>query len=207
MPDGLDQVSVAILTGGKSSRMCEDKALLPWEGGPLIDRVISVAKSIPRGAETIIVGDRPEYRQRGARVVADDFPSSGPLGGIATALRAAKEKRTLVLAVDMPFLSLPLLRAMTELQFAGDALVPHIAGWQPLHAVYDYSCLAKVRQQIDRDELKISDLFAHIEVVRLEPRWIGTFDPQFRSFENINTPLDYRRAVRAACKREVVDDQ
>ena len=191
------RLSVAVFAGGQSSRMGKDKALLPWGAGDLMDRVISTVAALPYASETFIVGDRPGYHGRGVPVIADDFDSAGPLGGIATALRVATESRVLVVAVDMPFLSLPLLTAMAEVGRGSDALVPFVGGWQPLHAIYDRNCLVPVRRQIERGELKISSLFDHIAVVKLGTDWVRAYDPNLRSFENVNTIADYRSATQS----------
>lgn len=196
---------VAILTGGESTRMGQDKALLSWGSGQLLDHAIATTRSLDGVADIFVVGRREAYQGRGAVVIADDYPQSGPLGGIATALRYSSAGRVLVLAVDMPYLSPALLNAMLALDLDADAIVPDAGGLQPLHAIYQRSCLAAIEAQINAGRLKISDVFEHIEVAYLGWDWIGRFDPEGRSFENANTPAEYDR-LRSSGRGELEVD-
>jgi molybdenum cofactor guanylyltransferase len=90
-----------ILTGGRSSRMGEDKAVLDWNGQRAIDRVAALARAVG-AAPVVSVGPRGY----GLPQVADtqDGPAGAVLAG-AAALRAAGCTRLLVLAVDAPTLT------------------------------------------------------------------------------------------------------
>ena len=180
--------------------MGEDKALLAWDGGTLLDRAIATTRRLSNAGELFVIGDREPYRGRGAFVVPDDFPGTGPLGGIATALRRCETERLLVVGVDMPLLSVPLLDAMTEYPFEGDALVPRPDGLQPLHAIYRRHCLPAIENQIETGQYRISDAFARIDVTYLDRAWIQQFDPELVSFANANTPDDYARLREMALK-------
>ncbi|CAN5500310.1 molybdenum cofactor guanylyltransferase [soil metagenome] len=206
-----EQLSVAILAGGKSTRMGSDKALLPWGAGSLLDYAIRTANQVKSSSETVIVGDRPEYHDRGASVLPDLHPGTGPLGGIATALRGCVGTRVLVLAVDMPLLSIPLLNAMAACHFEGDALVPRsphsgISGpagpiVQTLCAIYRRSCLPAFEDRIAAGDLKVAAAFDDLNVVYLEADWMRRFDPELKSFENANTPQDFRQIAGENCIR------
>jgi molybdenum cofactor guanylyltransferase len=97
-----------VLAGGLSTRMGHDKALLPWQGRPLLDHMIGLAREA--GIDHVYVsGDRPGYRS-----IPDMTPGLGPLGGLASAAAALPDGRLLVLAVDMPRLTPDLLRALMD---------------------------------------------------------------------------------------------
>ncbi|MFM9108738.1 MAG: molybdenum cofactor guanylyltransferase [Chloroflexota bacterium] len=122
-------VSAAVLAGGMSRRMGSDKALLPATPGgqTLLERALATVSDV--ADETFIVASgRPEYERFGVPVVADLHPGAGALGGIATALRAARCERCLVVACDMPFLNPVLLNAMIGWPGDWDVLAPSIAG-------------------------------------------------------------------------------
>lgn len=90
-----------ILSGGASSRMGRDKAVLDWAGLRAIDRVAALARAC--GATTLCSVGPGDY---GLPMVAD--PQAGPVGGVlagAAALKAAGCARALVLAVDAPTLT------------------------------------------------------------------------------------------------------
>lgn len=184
-----------------------DKALLPWGDGQLIDHAIRTAQRVEGAAEVLVVGDRSEYHGRGGRVVADLYPEAGPLGGIATALSSCAGDRALILAVDMPSLSIDLLNAMAARRFAGDALVPRTEPKpgsegtsrqvETLHTIYRTSCLPAIEARLQLGNLKVADLFEVVAVDYLDPDWLRKHDPELRSFENVNSPADYNRIKSA----------
>src|SRR5918996_5570766 len=100
--------SAIILAGGKSSRMGRPKALLEFNGEPLIVHLVRTLENI--FAETVIVAapgqELPPVR---AQLVRDDVPYQGPVGGICYGLRAAVGEVAFVTACDSAFLSSSLI--------------------------------------------------------------------------------------------------
>lgn len=117
------RVSALILAGGRSHRMGQDKAFIPFDGKPLVARVL--ARVQPICAETIIVAnDADRYAQFGTRIVGDVYPGKGSLGGIYSGLAAAQEPYALAVACDMPFLNHDLLRYMMSLAPQYQVVIP-----------------------------------------------------------------------------------
>src|SRR5271155_3410024 len=119
--DHVATVAGFILAGGQSSRMGVDKGLLEIVGEPMIVRAARLVEAVA-GVAAVVVG-RPEnirgagfgrmgvvgpggggggtpekYQGVGLRAIADDWPGCGPLGGIATALRASDADWNLIVA-------------------------------------------------------------------------------------------------------------
>lgn len=203
MPGGTstERFSIAILAGGQSRRMGRDKALLPWGERLMIDQMISIARGVPESAETLIIGDKPAYHGRGARVIADRFPGAGPLGGIATALAVAGTDRVFVLAIDMPLASPALISAIGSHQADADAVVPEAPDpstgairLQVLHAIYHRRCLEPAQKCLCQNERRVQALLDVVTVERVGTEWLRAWDPELRSFENLNDPDEYARA-------------
>ena len=94
-------LSVAVLAGGKSSRMGQDKAFVAVRGRPLIEDVLAGLAGL--GGEVFIVTNQPEpYRYLGLPLHADVLPDQGALGGVYSALYHSARPRTLCVACDMP---------------------------------------------------------------------------------------------------------
>jgi len=94
-----------ILAGGRSSRMGTDKALLDFNGRPLIAHALDVLKAA--GLPVFIAGARPEARselESFAPVIPDSETGVGPLGGICSALAVSDKEYAVFLPVDLPFL-------------------------------------------------------------------------------------------------------
>jgi len=186
-------LSAAVLTGGTSRRMGADKALLVVAGTTLLARTLAALCAV--SDDVTIIGARPAYARFGVPVVADDFPSGGPLGGLATALRVARHEQTLVVACDMPLLSVALLRAMAAEPRDYDALVPLLSGRpQPLHAVYARSCLPAIGARLEAGSLSVVEMLDDLRVRWLDDEWLRRFDPLLRSTHNANTPAQLDEA-------------
>lgn len=97
-----------VLTGGRSSRMGRDKALLELAGKPLVERAVEKLRRVC--AEVSVVGNRPELEVY-APVVRDLHEGCGPLGGIEAAIQSSDREWNLLMAVDMPFLPAAFLSA------------------------------------------------------------------------------------------------
>jgi molybdenum cofactor guanylyltransferase len=173
-------LSAIVLAGGKSSRMGRDKALLPIEGVPLLQRVCSIAE---RCADTVyIVAPWPERYQHlllshcqfireKSLLLADEeaqiqentenpfvLPAShtqGPLVGFAQGLVQVKTDWVLLLACDLPKLQIDVLQAwIAELDNVEDEAIAALAyshkGWEPLCGFYRRRCLPQLLEFINQ---------------------------------------------------------
>ncbi len=183
-------LTVAIQAGGKSSRMGTDKAFVLFEGRPMIEVVRAAVEGL--GDELILVTNKPEqYAHLGLPMFGDLYPETGPLGGIYTALHAAAHPHVLVVACDMPWLSRPLLEHMVGLRETADVIVPRWDKFpEPLHAVYSKACLEPIREKLEAEMLKITAFYGRVSVRFVDRPAIEQFDPDGRSFVNVNTPDD-----------------
>lgn len=187
--------SAVVLAGGKSSRLGADKALLELDGQPLIARTVQALATL--SDDLIVVTNTPErFDPLGlaARLVTDERPDEGSLMGIYSGLKVARHPHAVVVACDMPFLSLPLLRYMLSLAPDYDVVVPRLAGMlEPLHAVYSRACLPWMARLLDEGRRRIVAFFPHVRVRHAEEDEIDRFDPLHLSFVNVNTPQDWKQ--------------
>ncbi|MBS1251942.1 MAG: putative molybdenum cofactor guanylyltransferase [Anaerolineales bacterium] len=202
------ELSGVILAGGESRRMGKDKAFLRVGGRRLIDRVLNAMEAV--AGEVIIVTNNPqEYAGLGARLVCDEYPGTGALGGMYTGLLAASLPYSFVVACDMPFLDTELLRYMAGQVQHYDVVMPHLGAPEPaadakttarardlhpLHAIYSRRCLEPIKQALDRGDLRTVAFLSEVNVRFVGRREIDRFDPQRRSFFNANTPAELSRA-------------
>ena len=191
-------VSLAIIAGGQSRRMGRDKAFVELGGKALIERVIERSADLGQ-AETILITNKPtEYAHLGLPMHGDILPDKGSLGGIYTALMKASSQSVLVLACDMPFVNRSLLRFMIEqMDENTDIVVPRVDGYpQGLHAIYKKTCIAPIAEQLAANRLKIIRFYDQMRVRYLDEADYAAFDPQGRSFANLNTPQELAEAER-----------
>jgi molybdopterin-guanine dinucleotide biosynthesis protein A len=184
--------------------MGQNKALLSFLGQPLIARVIERVRGL--ADEVLITSNTPdEMRFLNLPVFADVLPGSGALGGLYTALLAARHPLVMVVACDMPLIRAELLAEQARLlQAEGvDVGIPVGAeGGEPLHAVYRReTCLPAVKAALDTGQRRMISWFEAVKVRRMEPEETRRLDPQGRSFLNVNTPEEFT-AVEALARAE-----
>ncbi len=182
--------SAIVLAGGQSRRMGRDKALIEFQGKPVIAHVIAALRELT--PDVVVVSNRLDrYGPFGARVAADYDPPCGPLGGIAVGLQAIAHELAVVVACDMPFLNVTLLRWLIDQAGEYDAVVPQTGGeFEPLHAVYRRGCYQPIVQRLERGERRVISFFADVRLRTVsEPEW-RVLDPAGRSLVNLNTPDD-----------------
>ena len=187
-------ISAAVLAGGKSSRMGKNKALLSLNGKTLIEHVTSAALAVAEPVQ--VITDSPkDYTFLMLPMLADEIANLGPLGGIYTALKHCKTPHCLILACDLPFLSLELMRFLSENAGTADVFAIDAGkGVEPLCAVYSKNCLPAIEAQIAKQDYKVARLFEQVNarVVRLHP---GHSLYAANLFHNVNTPEDFEQAA------------
>ena len=186
--------SAILLAGGKSSRLGRDKARLKLcDGRTIIENTIQKLTMV--SDEVIVVTNGRRYHHLEAKLVSDIYPGAGSLGGLYTGLLAAKSQHALVVACDMPFLNLALLRYMISLPRDYDVLIPKLGHkLEPLHAIYSQNCLQPIEELLKAGRFKILDFYDKVLVRYLPEGVIKRYDPDHRSFFNINTPDQLREA-------------
>jgi molybdopterin-guanine dinucleotide biosynthesis protein A len=191
----INPISSIVLAGGESSRLGRDKAFLEVKGQFLIEIIIERLRQLSQ--EVIIVADETDrYEEFEATLVSDVYPGKGALGGIYSGVKRASNPYSLVVACDMPFLNLSLLRYMQTLAVSYDVVIPRIGHLrEALHAIYAKDCLPFMEEQLQQGDLRIIHFFPHVRVRYVEQEEIEVFDPQHLSFFNINTQGDLQRAM------------
>jgi molybdopterin-guanine dinucleotide biosynthesis protein A len=198
--------TAAILAGGRARRLGgRDKSRIVIGGRTILARQLDVLERlVPR---VVIVANAPEaFADAGVPVLRDLVPGSGSLGGIYTALAEAGGP-VLVLACDMPFVTVPFLARLIEAGQEADVAIPRGRdGYQPLCANYGPACAGPLRRRIEQGALKVVDLLADVRVRELGPDEIAPFDPDGLLLLNVNTADDLVRAEKAAGKRPTAPD-
>jgi len=194
-------LSLVIQAGGASSRMGEDKALKPFLGRPLIQRMIE--RLSPIADEVIVTTNRPEeYDFLNLRLIPDLKPGRGALGGLYTAIASATTPVVAVVACDMPFASAKLIETAAKLMVEEEAdvvIAKNDEGYEPLHAVYRReSCLPAIESAINADQWKVVAWFPQVKVRVLTADEIKSSDPDGLAFWNVNTPEEFAKAEKLA---------
>ncbi|MGA9755826.1 MAG: molybdenum cofactor guanylyltransferase [Desulfobaccales bacterium] len=192
---GAPRLTGAILAGGFSRRLGQDKAALPLGGIPLALRVH--AALAPLVTTCWLITNQPlAHLTFGLPLLTDLRPFQGPAGGLLTALFFAQTPWVLAAAVDNPFLVPALLaelaaRASRTSRPAVVCRSPR--GLEPFPGLYAVRLLPALQDFLRTDHRPTRFL----EMCRpqiISETEVAALDPEGRSFFNLNTPGDLNRA-------------
>ena len=190
-----DTSSAIILAGGRSSRMGRAKALLEFDGTPLIAHLMRGLKDLFHDI-VVVAAPEQELPPLAATLARDEVAYQGPVGGIYYGLKAAQGDVCFVTSCDVAFLNPPLIAHLVAQIANHDVVVPYWEDrFQPLHAVYRRSVLPLLAGQLERGELRPIYLFDKVRTLTVDADDIRRFDPEGLSFFNMNTPEDYYSAL------------
>ncbi|MGE0785427.1 MAG: molybdenum cofactor guanylyltransferase [Sandaracinaceae bacterium] len=168
-----------IFVGGRASRMGgAAKGLLPHpRGGRLIDHLSAIVRAV--GAEVVLVGDHPDYRELGLPVLSDARPAAGPIGGLIALLERAGDGAALALACDMPYLEEDDLRAVIAAKGDHLAVSPIRGGrLEPFATLYDARALPVAIEREARGERSLLGLLDALDAhaIVLDPSHLRDWD-------------------------------
>jgi len=175
-----------VLAGGRSTRMGQDKALLPCKGGTLVEKVAAAVRGA--AGNVVLVGNPSQYSYLGYPVIEDIFPGRGPLSGIHAALSFSSAEWNLVLACDMPEVTSEFLGIILRRAAAGDADAVLPTGPsgrpEPLCAAYHLRSLETIGSALRSGVSKVTDGLCGLNL----DIWPVA---DSRYFHNLNTPQEW----------------
>lgn len=191
-----ESCSAIILAGGESRRMGRPKAWLDFHGRPLLAHMVELLS--PRFDEILVVAaPGQELPESSARIVRDEEPGKGPVGGLVAGLRQCGNPLAFVTAVDIPHLQTEIVDVLLTRIGGADVAIPR---WeetlQPLCALYRItSVLPALEHQLRNDKLRLKDLFATVRTCIVSAPELERSDPQGLSFLSMNAPCEYALAM------------
>lgn len=206
--DPIPRFPAVILSGGKSSRMGEPKALLPFGNARLIDHV--AARIRPQVTAIALNANDPAISLPGVTAFPDrfeDFP--GPLGGIHAALLHAAEAwpdmtHAMLLPVDSAFFPKQIVATLVATLTGPDDIALASSGGRmhPVLGLWPVSIAPKLTAWLENPPtLKVRTILdglpVHVTDYPFVETTLGPLDPFF----NVNTrdDLDYARKMLAEC--------
>ncbi|MGJ7910951.1 molybdenum cofactor guanylyltransferase [Neobacillus sp. LXY-1] len=194
------KAAAIILSGGQSSRMGTNKALLPINEKTNIERIRD-SMGTHFDDLVLVTNDPKAYEFLGIKMTEDHYPGMGPLAGLHAGLLASEYDVNLMVACDMPFVSGELARELVCMIGEYDAVIPVINGIQhPLFAVFKKSSAKVAATCIEAGNLRMKQLLDRLNVLYLTENELSVFK-QFdleRVFFNMNHPNEYEDAKKWA---------
>ncbi|HEY85314.1 MAG TPA: molybdenum cofactor guanylyltransferase [Chloroflexi bacterium] len=193
--------SVAILAGGQSRRMGQNKALMRLGGMSILQWEINAVKGLT--PDLFLVTNSPQiYTPFNIPTIPDVVPGKAALGGIYTALTYAKHNWVLVLACDMPLLNPAIITFLAQQRQEADAVIPLVGNHpETLHAFYHKRCIPAVQKRISANKLKVIDFFNEVQVRYVNKEALQAITPDFDYLINLNTPAEFQRLEGIIAKK------
>lgn len=203
--------SAIVLAGGSSSRFGEDKGVTELAGKPLIRWVVDAVRPIVD--ELVVVTSSQERAAKYAGVVGndvkfavDEHESRGPLIGALTGFGIATSEYSLLVPFDTPFISHEVVTLLFELCTGRAAAIPRWPNGQiePLHAVYRTNLAQEAaRIAVDEGRLDMRGMIERLHGVRfISTLVIEQLDPELKTFFNVNTTFDMKKATALAKRKK-----
>ena len=156
----------------------------------------------------------------GIKIVVDDLDDiregrsireTGPIAGIYSGLKAARNHFSFILAFDMPFVSYRLIKALVDILEKSndfekreslevdrasryDALIVKTKnGFEVLSGIYSKNCMDALKDNIFKSDNKISNIFKKIKTSFFNEEMLIARNLDMLNFFNINRVEDYSR--------------
>lgn len=191
-----------ILCGGKSTRMGQPKAWLPFGPEVMLQRVVRILSAVV--SPIVVVAARGQELPglpRDVLVARDEHEALGPLAGLAAGLTALTGRADAAYAssCDVPLLETAFVSRVIALLADYDLAVPRDGTYHhPLAAVYRAGLEPAIRELIAGNRLRPVYLIERSHAREIDVSELRDVDPELRSLRNINTPAEYAAALRDA---------
>ncbi len=180
-------LSAAVLAGGFSTRMGNDKAALPVAGMTMLVQQVRKLRALGIG-DIMISGAEQEIA--GTRFVPDVYPHRGPLSGIHACLAAAKREAVLFLSVDTPLVPAEALKLLISAHEDNVTLLRSGEQTEPLIGIYDRALSPLCEAILQGERTGVWQLLNRTTVKTVP----FSGDPAL--LLNVNTPEDYAQLLQ-----------
>ena len=186
-----------VLAGGRSRRMGQDKATLPFGDETLLERTVRIVREVV--PEVLVISREDQPRVGDFRVVHDSAEGLGPLAGLVKGLEVMSSERAFLTSCDVPFLKPEYLRLMIELSQGHPITVPLVDGYHmTTSAVYTREVLPVAQELLAARRLRPLFLVEAVDARIVTADDLRDVDPDLQSFRNCNTQEEYEQALSDA---------
>jgi len=180
-------IPIVIFAGGKSSRMGEDKALLPFASYPTLAQY--QYERLQKLFTKVYISSKTNKFNFEAPLILDNYIQSSPLVGIVTIFETLEANEVFVLSVDAPFVNEEIIKTLIESSHSSSATIAKTkSGKQPLCGVYRRSILKQALKNLKQDNHRLGYLLKQTHSTFIE------FEDELM-FSNLNHPFEYEEAL------------
>lgn len=186
-------MNAIVLAGGNSTRYGSNKALIKIEGKYLIEKVISPLRKV--ADKIYVVGnEKTDYSfLKKVELLKDIIPNKGPLGGLYTGLKFSDTQYNLLVATDMPNLTIDYYNFIMGQSRDYDILLGKYNGYlEPLGGIYSQRCQYFIEESIKNHRLSIKSIYSKLRLKIIEEEQLQKIGDPSNLFFNINYQHDLK---------------
>ena len=183
-------LSIAVLSGGKSSRMnYEDKGLMKYNGISVLSRIVKLSCKYSNDVFIIANNNMEDYEKLHPNLYSDILDNyQGPLSGIYTALSKCKNSYVIILPCDGPFIKEDYFEKLINSETDQPILVAKTGDrLQPVYARLDASLKEDLKVFLETGERKIDKWYTACGYKEI------FFEQDDEMFININSKEDIEK--------------
>ncbi|WP_072679658.1 NTP transferase domain-containing protein [Arcobacter sp. LA11] len=183
------EIPCVILSGGRSSRMGEDKALLPFSNANSLteyqyNRLKPYFKNIFVSSKI----DKFDFLKNKTKdLILDKGEEYSPIVALETILESINSQKVFIITVDTPLVKIESIKKLIDNSFKYDATVAQTKKTHNLCGVFDKSNLLQIKAMLKNDIHKVGFLLKNINTNYVD------FSLE-NEFINVNEKDDYLKA-------------
>jgi len=179
-------IPAILFAGGKSSRMGEDKALLPFENYNTLSEF--QYQKLKQWFNEVYISSKTNKFPFPAKVIKDNYSESSPLIGLISVFEQLESEAVFILSVDAPLINKKVVKKLWD-AYKNESKVHAIiaqspSGFQPLCGIYRKSILPYAKINLENNKHRIKDLLKEYPSKNV-------LFKEDTPFTNINTQEDY----------------
>lgn len=189
-----------VLAGGKSTRMKMDKSTLHYHGLTQIEWAVQL---LEKCCDKVFISNRKEQNglqgHEAAQQIHDrpEFNNLGPIGGILSAMTSHPDAAWLVLACDLPFVTMKTLETLIKKRNPVKIATVYLSSSdklpEPLCAIWEAQSYPRVLKFVKHGMHCPRKILINSDAQLIEPMDKNALD-------NINNPEEYKQALKTIGK-------
>ena len=134
------KMPAVLFAGGRSSRMGQDKALLPFAGFKTLSEY--QYRRLSKIFDKVYISSKEDKFDFQANILFDVYPESSPMVGLASMFERLEAEAIFVLSVDSPFVNKEIIDTLMKHLEGADVVIARTPGGkQPLCGIYTRAIL------------------------------------------------------------------
>ncbi len=192
MTNNLEQLSAAIIAGGKSKRFGFSKVNARFRDKRLLDYAVRLGAALSSELFIVSAPDVP-ISEPPATVIHDAVQGCGPIGGIYTALIHSESDFVAIVPCDMPLLAAEVYRLLhTHIDPERPVVATSEKGLEPMVSIWPKAVMPVIRRQIENQRFSLRYPLKQLNAISVYvPEAMPGYNPDW--FGNINYQKDLER--------------